>query len=169
MVTTGFWPGASKNKRALIGSFKGKIPSRREVSPANGWCATTPEWQRDVQREDNATWIRLLLNHDSCFAHVDSFRRKKRTSLSRGWRKQNAGQKVYTKTRICLSFPLLGDPLCPFFFFFFTRKKGPYVFDSLVGGEKGRGRESLNFFLTLGHCYYFLCFSSPSKLQKLRG
>ena len=31
MVTTGFGPGASKNKRALIGSFKGKIPSRREV------------------------------------------------------------------------------------------------------------------------------------------
>ena len=35
--------GASKNKRALIGSFKRKIPSRREVLQPEGWCATTPD------------------------------------------------------------------------------------------------------------------------------
>ena len=146
MVTTGFWPGASKNKRALIGSFKGKIPSRREVSPANGWCATTPEWQRDVQREDNATWIRLLLNHDSCFVHVDSFRRKKeRPSHLDGGNKMQAKRFIPKRAYVCL-FRCWEILSVLFFFFFFTRKKGPYVFDSLVGGEKGRGRESLNFF-----------------------
>ena len=125
MVTTGFGPGASKNKRALIGSFKGKIPSRREVPPPpppEGWRATTPEWRRDAQREENATYVDPsfnLLNHDSCFAYVDFFRRMKITSFRPGWRRQNAGQKVYTRTRKYLSFPLLEEPPVSFFFLFF--------------------------------------------------
>ena len=49
--------GASKNKRALIGSFKGKIPSKREDPLPRGWRATT-EWRRDVPRKENATSIR---------------------------------------------------------------------------------------------------------------
>ena len=74
--------GGNKNKHALIGQFKRKIPSRREVPPPEGWRATTPKWRRDVQPEENATSIPHLLNHDSCFAHVDSFRRMKRTSFT---------------------------------------------------------------------------------------
>ena len=57
MVTTGLGLGASKNKRALIGSFKGKIPSKREDPLPRGWRATT-EWRRDVPRKENATSIR---------------------------------------------------------------------------------------------------------------
>ena len=43
-------------------------------------------------------------------------------------------------------FPLLEDPVSVLFFSFFRRKKGAYVFDSLVEREKGRERESLSFF-----------------------
>ena len=69
-----------------------------------------------MQQEESATSTRHLLNQDSCFAHIDSFRRMKRTPFRPGLRRQNAGQKVYTRTRIYLSFPLLEDPLSvPFF------------------------------------------------------
>ena len=61
--------GASKNKRALIGQFKGKIPSRREVPSPEGRRATTPKWRRDVQREENATSIRHLLLCARRFLH----------------------------------------------------------------------------------------------------
>ena len=61
MATRDLGLGASKNKRALIGQFKGKIPSRREVPSPEGRRATTPKWRRDVQREENATSIRHLL------------------------------------------------------------------------------------------------------------
>ena len=76
----------------------------------------------------------------------------KRTSFRPGWRRQNAGQKVYSRTRICICLSAAGRScLCPFFSFFFLeeeeeeeeegkkrRRKGAYVFDSLVEREKGR-------------------------------
>ena len=46
---------------------------------------------------------------------------------------------------ICLS-AAGRSSLCLFFFSFCRRKKGAYVFDSLVEREKGRERESLSFF-----------------------
>ena len=63
--------------------------------------------------------------------------------------------KRFIPERRCLS-AAGRSSLCPFFSFF-RRKKGAYVFDSLVEREKGREREGLSFFfffLTIPVCHH---------------
>ena len=96
------------------------------------------EWRHDVQREENATSSHHLLNHDSCFAHVDFFRQMKRTSFGPGWRRQSVDQKVYTRTRIiCLFRCWKILPLSLFFFFFFF-----FFLTTLVCHHSGRQRQT---------------------------
>ena len=122
--------GASKNKRALIGQFKGKIPSRREVphprdgapQPQSGGV-TCNQGRRKRHVDPSFVESRLLL----CARRFLSPNEKNVFhSFRPGWMRQNAGQKVFTRTRIYLSSSLLEDPpsvLFFFFFFFFFQKR----------------------------------------------
>ena len=116
--------GASKNKRALIGQFKGKIPSRREVPPPEGWRATTPKvaaWRATRRKrhvDPSFVESRLLL----CARRFLSPNEKNVFhSFRPGWMRQNAGQKVFTRTPerayICLPRCWKILPLSCFFFF----------------------------------------------------
>ena len=85
----------------------------------------------------------------------------KRTAFRPRWRRQNAGQnwqKVYTRTRIYLSFPLLEDPLSVlllFFFSFFLERK---LHNSIASSCRERETEGARawpfFFLTLSVCHH---------------
>ena len=58
--------GASKNKRALIGSFKGKIPSRRGSSPTRGMACHNPRvaaWR--ATRRKRHVDSTVISSHDS--------------------------------------------------------------------------------------------------------
>ena len=122
-------------------------------------CHNPRSWQRDVQREENATSIRHLLNHNSCRLCARRFLSPNEKNVSHTWMEetkckpkglyQNAHMSVFSAAgRSSLS-------VFFFFFFFFTRKKGAYVFDILVEGEKERERESLSFFfLTIPVCHH---------------
>ena len=79
-----------------------------------------------MQREENAKSIRHLLNHDSYFVHVDSFRRMKRTSFTVSDQYLDGSDKMQAKRfipeRAYLSSLLLEDP--PSVLFFLFKKKG---------------------------------------------
>ena len=111
-----------------------------------------------MQPEENATSIRHLLNHDSCFAHADSFRRMKRTSFTvsdlDGWDKMQARRFLPERAYICLPccWKILPLSFFFFFFFFFFKKER-----SIVERKKGSERESLSFFfffLTIPVCHH---------------
>ena len=107
MTTRHSFPRLGPNSRVI--TEKGSFPTRRMAGSNQKLAAC----RRARRRKCNVDLS--ISNHNSCFAHVDSFLRMKRTSFRPGWRRQSAGQKVYTTTRKHLSFPAGRSSLCLFF------------------------------------------------------
>ena len=79
-----------------------------------------------MQREENATSIRLL-NHDSSLAHVDAFRRMKRTSFRRadldGGDNMQAKRFIPERAYMYICLSAAGRSSLSFFFLFLEERK----------------------------------------------